>query len=48
MSIHNILYLFIYLFFFLFLCVEVLWPSQLNGVISSMVTLPNHTFTGQA
>ena len=32
----------------LFVCVEVLWPSQPNGVISSAVSLPNHTFTGQA
>ena len=32
---------------FLF-CVEVLWPSQPNGVMSSAVSLPNHTFTGQA
>ena len=31
-----------------FVCIEVLWPSQPNGVISSMVSLPNHTFTGQA
>ena len=23
-------------------------PSQPNGVMSSMVSLPNHTFTGQA
>ena len=30
------------------LCVEVLWPSQPNGVMSSAVSLPNHTFTGQA
>ena len=29
-------------------CVEVLRPSQLNGVMSSAVSLPNHTFTGQA
>ena len=29
-------------------CVEVLRPSQPNGVISSAVSLPNHTFTGQA
>ena len=28
-----------------FVCVEVLQPSQPNGVMSS---LPNHTFTGQA
>ena len=32
----------------LFVCVEVLWPSQPNRVMSSAVTLPNHTFTGQA
>ena len=30
-----------------FVCVEVLRPSQPNGVMSSMVSLPNHTFTGQ-
>ena len=29
-------------------CVEVLLPSQPNGVMSSAVSLPNHTFTGQA
>ena len=29
-------------------CVEVLLPSQLNWVMSSSVSLPNHTFTGQA
>ena len=29
-------------------CVEVLWPSQPNGVMSNMVSLPSHTFTGQA
>ena len=29
-------------------CVEVLQPSQPNGVMSSVVSLPNHTFTGQA
>ena len=27
---------------------EVLWPSQPNGVMSSTVSLPNHTFTRQA
>ena len=32
----------------LFVCVEVLRPSQRNGVMSSAVSLPNHTFTGQA
>ena len=32
----------------LFVCVEVLWPSQPNGVMSSMVNLSNHMFTGQA
>ena len=29
-------------------CVEVLWPNQPNGVILSVVSLPNHTFTEQA
>ena len=33
---------------FVNVCVEVLRPSQPNGVISSAVSLPNHTFTGQA
>ena len=32
----------------LFVCVEVLRPSQPNGVMLSAVSLPNHTFTGQA
>ena len=32
----------------LFVCVEVLRPNQPNGVMSSAVSLPNHTFTGQA
>ena len=32
----------------LFVCVEVLWPSSPNGVMSSAVSLPNHTFTWQA
>ena len=31
-----------------FVCVEVLQPSQPNGVMSSAVSLHNHTFTGQA
>ena len=30
-----------------FVCVEVLRPSQPNGVMLSAVSLPNHTFTGQ-
>ena len=29
-------------------CVEVLRPSQPNGVMLSTVSLPNHMFTGQA
>ena len=32
----------------LLVCVEVLRPSQPNGIMSSAVSLPNHTFTGQA
>ena len=31
-----------------FVCVEVLRPCQPSGVMSSAVSLPNHTFTGQA
>ena len=31
-----------------FVCVEVLLPSQPSVVMSSTVSLPNHTFTGQA
>ena len=31
-----------------FVCVEVLQPSQPNGFMLSAVSLPNHTFTGQA
>ena len=34
--------------FSMFVCVEVLRPSQPNGVMSSTVSLPNHKFTGQA
>ena len=34
--------------FCLFVRVDVLRPSQPNGVMSSAVSLPNHTFTGQA
>ena len=37
-----------YIFRILFVCVKVLRPSQSNGVMSSAVSLPNHTFTGQA
>ena len=31
-----------------FVCVEVLRPSQPNGMMSSAASLPNQTFTGQA
>ena len=31
----------------LLVCVEILRPIQPNGVMSSVVSLPNHTFTGQ-
>ena len=31
-----------------FVCVGVLWPSQPIGIMSSAVSLPNHTFTGHA
>ena len=39
---------FVVCWFCSFVCVEVLRPSQPNGVMSSAVSLPNHTFTGQA
>ena len=32
----------------MFVCVEVLRPNQPNGVMSSAVSLPSQTFTGQA
>ena len=32
----------------LFICVEILQPSQPNGVMPSAVSLPIHTFTRQA
>ena len=32
---------------FMSVCVEVLRPSQPNGVMLSAVSLPNHTFTRQ-
>ena len=35
-------------FDFVFVCVEVLRTSQTIGVMSSAVSLPNHTFTKQA
>ena len=31
-----------------FVCVEVLRPIQPNEIMSSAVSLPNYTFTGQA
>ena len=34
--------------FVTFVSVEVLRPSQPNGVMSSAVSLPKHTFTGHA
>ena len=55
----SYIYIYIYVYIYIerelkglcsdiFVCVEVLWPSQPNGVMSSAVSLPNHTFTGQA
>ena len=44
---HKLVIFFLF-FLCLFVCVEVLRPSQPNGVMSSAVSLPNHTFTGQA
>ena len=37
-----------YQYHYLFVCVEVLRPSQPSEIMSSVVRLPNHTFTGQA
>ena len=37
-----------YIFKKVFVCVEVLRPSQPSGVMSSAISLPNHTFTGHA
>ena len=37
-----------HLLYYGFVCVEVLLPSQPNKVMLSAVSLPNHTFTGQA
>ena len=44
----DVFYLLVYTPVCLFVCVEVLQPSQPNGVMSSAVSLPNHTLTGQA
>ena len=41
-------YLSMQIYVVLFVCVEVLRPSQPIGVMSSTVTLPIHTLTGQA
>ena len=35
-------------FLYVFVCVEVLQSSQPKGVMSSVVSLPYHTFTWQA
>ena len=32
----------------MFVCVEVLWPSQLNEVMLGALSLSTYTFTGQA
>ena len=31
----------------LFVCVEVLWPNQPYGVMSSVTSFPNHTLLGR-
>ena len=46
MEAENCLY--VHFLVFVCVCVEVLRPSQPNGVMLSAVSLPNHTFTGQA
>ena len=42
------LFFVLHLMYELFVCVQVLRPSQPNGVMLSVVSLPNCTFTGQA
>ena len=37
-----------HLHIFFFVCIKVLLPSQPNGVMSSVISLPYSTFTGQA
>ena len=32
------------MYYYMFVCVEVLRPSQPNGVMLSAVSLPNHTY----
>ena len=44
----NFLFPLIFFVMCWFVCVGVLRPSQPSGVMSSAVSLPNHTFTGQA
>ena len=41
-EIRNILYETPFLSGAMFVCVEVLWPIQPNGAMSSAVSLPNH------
>ena len=38
----------VWLYAIVFVCVEVLRPNQPNEVMSNAVSLPNHTFNGQA
>ena len=38
----------LYIDLLVLVCVEVFRPNEPNGVMSSAVSLPNHTFTGQA
>ena len=43
-----IIIIIIFMTWLIFVRVEVLRPSQPNRIMSSAVSLPNHTFTGQA
>ena len=43
-----VLWLHLFCFVWYTICVEVLWPSQPNRVMSSAASSPNITFTGQA
>ena len=48
LTVHRVLLKWEFTDLFVFLYVEVLRHSQITGVMSSGVSLLNHTFTGQA
>ena len=48
MNTATVIFIYMFCVVYYIVCVEVLRTSQPNGVTSSAVSLPNHTFTGQA